>query len=290
MSAELIAGPGSVVPEPIDLPQVLYSGLPEAALLNDHGYDGNPLATLRVLGCYGIEFAGRETMLTSHEAAALSLLGRTRRLGAVSLATMREVGLIADDDTDTTGQAEMRRVMSGLAAKLVTHGQRPMVRRISATERVGYSLSPRLEIVDTGGRQDFGDSTTEAQVAIRHAARPTLIVPRTSGARLRAATADERAPARSPHPAGAAVSGVDWRHRAICRDEDPELFFPVGTSGPALLQIAEAKTVCRRCPVVSECLSWALDSGQDAGVWGGMSEDERRAPKRHNTWTRARTV
>ena len=83
---------------------------------------------------------------------------------------------------------------------------------------------------------------------------------------------------------------MDWRHRAICRDEDPELFFPVGTSGPALLQIAEAKSVCRRCPVVSECLTWALESGQDAGVWGGMSEDERRALKRRNARTRARTV
>jgi WhiB family redox-sensing transcriptional regulator len=79
---------------------------------------------------------------------------------------------------------------------------------------------------------------------------------------------------------------MDWRHRAICRDEDPELFFPVGTSGPALLQIAEAKTVCRRCPVVTECLTWALESGQDAGVWGGMSEDERRALKRRNARTR----
>jgi hypothetical protein len=37
-----------------------------------------------------------------------------------------------------------------------------------------------------------------------------------------------------------------------------KLFFPVGTSGPALRQIAEAKTVCRRCPVVTECLAWAL--------------------------------
>ena len=83
---------------------------------------------------------------------------------------------------------------------------------------------------------------------------------------------------------------MDWRHRAICRDEDPELFFPVGTSGPALLQIAEAKTVCRRCPVVTECLAWALESGQDAGVWGGMSEDERRALKRRNARTRARAA
>ncbi|GAA4786098.1 hypothetical protein GCM10023200_20090 [Actinomycetospora chlora] len=74
---------------------------------------------------------------------------------------------------------------------------------------------------------------------------------------------------------------MDWRNDAACRDEDPELFFPVGTSGPALSQIARAKSVCRRCPAMTECLKWALESGQDAGVWGGASEDERRALKRH---------
>lgn len=74
---------------------------------------------------------------------------------------------------------------------------------------------------------------------------------------------------------------MDWRNDAACRDEDPELFFPVGTSGPALSQIARAKSVCRRCPAMTECLTWALESGQDAGVWGGASEDERRALKRH---------
>src|SRR3982751_3825233 len=72
----------------------------------------------------------------------------------------------------------------------------------------------------------------------------------------------------------------DWRHHALCRDEDPELFFPIGTSGPAVLQVEQAKAVCQRCPVTSECLQWALDSGQDAGVWGGMSESERRLLKR----------
>ena len=82
---------------------------------------------------------------------------------------------------------------------------------------------------------------------------------------------------------------MDWRHKAVCRDEDPELFFPVGNSGPALAQIADAKLVCNRCPVTTECLTWALDSGQDAGVWGGMSEDERRALKRRNARTKART-
>ena len=82
---------------------------------------------------------------------------------------------------------------------------------------------------------------------------------------------------------------MDWRHKAVCRDEDPELFFPVGNSGPALAQIADAKLVCNRCPVTTECLTWALDSGQDAGVWGGMGEDERRALKRRNARTKARS-
>ena len=75
---------------------------------------------------------------------------------------------------------------------------------------------------------------------------------------------------------------MDWRHEAACRDEDPELFFPIGNTGPALMQIEEAKAVCRRCSVVDTCLAWALESGQDAGVWGGLSEDERRALKRRN--------
>jgi WhiB family redox-sensing transcriptional regulator len=80
---------------------------------------------------------------------------------------------------------------------------------------------------------------------------------------------------------------MDWRHVAACRDVDPELFFPIGNTGPALLQIDEAKRVCRSCAVMDECLQWALDSGQDAGVWGGMSEDERRALKRRRVRARA---
>lgn len=73
---------------------------------------------------------------------------------------------------------------------------------------------------------------------------------------------------------------MDWRHRAACLDEDPELFFPIGNTGPALHQIEQAKVVCHRCPVLETCLKWALESGQDAGVWGGLSEDERRALRR----------
>lgn len=73
---------------------------------------------------------------------------------------------------------------------------------------------------------------------------------------------------------------MDWRTRAACRDVDPELFFPIGTTGPALSQIDEAKAICRTCNVTDECLAWAIDSGQESGVWGGLSEEERRSVRR----------
>lgn len=79
---------------------------------------------------------------------------------------------------------------------------------------------------------------------------------------------------------GAADTDGDWRHSSECRDEDPELFFPIGSAGPAMSQAVKAKAVCQRCPVIGECLDWAIRSGQDSGIWGGMSEEERRAAKR----------
>ena len=69
---------------------------------------------------------------------------------------------------------------------------------------------------------------------------------------------------------------IDFRHLAACRDTDPELFFPVGESGPARRQIAAAKAVCHRCPVTDECLVWALRAGHEYGVWGGRDMAERR--------------
>lgn len=73
---------------------------------------------------------------------------------------------------------------------------------------------------------------------------------------------------------------MDWRHHAACRDQDPELFFPIGTTGPALTQLDQAKAVCRRCKVRETCLTSAMHNDQDSGVWGGLSDDERRALKR----------
>ena len=83
---------------------------------------------------------------------------------------------------------------------------------------------------------------------------------------------------------------MDWRHRALWWYAELEVFFPIGGTGPAVVQIEQANAVCRRCPVVKSCLDWALSSGQDSGVWGGHSEDERRSLKRRTARTRVRTA
>lgn len=66
-----------------------------------------------------------------------------------------------------------------------------------------------------------------------------------------------------------------WAERGACREPgiDPELFFPVSDSAP---QVAAAKVVCARCPVVARCLDWALRAGEPVGIWGGTTPEERR--------------
>ena len=70
----------------------------------------------------------------------------------------------------------------------------------------------------------------------------------------------------------------DWRDNAACRDTDPDLFFPIGTTGPAIDQIDSAKAVCDNCDAQDACLEFALATNQESGIWGGTSEEERRKP------------
>jgi WhiB family redox-sensing transcriptional regulator len=70
---------------------------------------------------------------------------------------------------------------------------------------------------------------------------------------------------------------MDWRDGAACRHRDPELFFPEGTAGPALLQADQAKRVCESCPVRTPCLDFGQRHGLGFGIWGGATGEERRA-------------
>ena len=71
----------------------------------------------------------------------------------------------------------------------------------------------------------------------------------------------------------------DWRDDALCRaeNENPEDWFPIGAGPAAKAREHYAKSVCRFCPALQACGQWAIQTRQPFGVWGGMSEAERRA-------------
>jgi len=68
-----------------------------------------------------------------------------------------------------------------------------------------------------------------------------------------------------------------WRKDAACRNSDPNLFFPVGDTGPAIELIANAKAICVNCAAQTACLEYALATRQDYGIWGGTTEEERKS-------------
>jgi WhiB family redox-sensing transcriptional regulator len=67
-----------------------------------------------------------------------------------------------------------------------------------------------------------------------------------------------------------------WRSRGACLNSSPDLFFPIGQSEKALEQEQEAIAICNSCVVKNECLNTALTLRKDFGIWGGMTEHERK--------------
>jgi len=145
---------------------------------------------------------------------------------------------------------------------------------------------------DLHSRSGLGDSHAMAQGAFHHAVGASIHPPTANrrGPRgrpptwLAARQLTEAGPAgMSSQELGLSAVTKNWRDRAACRNEEPELFFPVGTTGPALAQIEEAKAVCQSCTVLVDCLQWVTSNeppGHEAGVCAGLSETERRALKR----------
>jgi WhiB family redox-sensing transcriptional regulator len=78
-----------------------------------------------------------------------------------------------------------------------------------------------------------------------------------------------------------------WRSGAACSTADPDLFFPVSSSGPALRQVAQAKAICARCHIQQACLGYALDAGPVQGIWGGTTEAERQLLRQRERKARA---
>jgi WhiB family transcriptional regulator, redox-sensing transcriptional regulator len=79
----------------------------------------------------------------------------------------------------------------------------------------------------------------------------------------------------SPGAAGPLLDGEherDWRDQALCQYVDPDLWHP-----PKGGSTVQAKRICRSCPVRAECLEFALANNEPFGIWGGLSERERRS-------------
>lgn len=81
-----------------------------------------------------------------------------------------------------------------------------------------------------------------------------------------------------PRPSGPLTALWDWQYEGACIDMDSSFFFhPDGERGrPRRQRDDEAKAVCRRCPVLLRCREYALTAHEPYGVWGGMTEEERR--------------
>ncbi len=94
----------------------------------------------------------------------------------------------------------------------------------------------------------------------------------------------------SAHLLSLTIESDEWRRVAACRDTDPDLFFPVGTTGPAIEQISTAKAVCAECEAQVDCLEFAIATNQDSGIWGGTSEDERRQLRKQQAARQRRTA
>lgn len=75
-------------------------------------------------------------------------------------------------------------------------------------------------------------------------------------------------------------SAMNWRSSAACLSVDPDLFFPISSTGPAENQIARAKVICAGCRVRRECLEFALTQDQTHGIWGGTTPEDRQRDRR----------
>jgi WhiB family redox-sensing transcriptional regulator len=76
------------------------------------------------------------------------------------------------------------------------------------------------------------------------------------------------------------LSSANWRSAGACLSADPDLFFPISTTGPAEKQISRAKLICGECRVQQQCLEFAMTHDLPYGIWGGSTPEDRQRQRR----------
>ena len=79
----------------------------------------------------------------------------------------------------------------------------------------------------------------------------------------------------------------DWRASGACLSADPDLFFPISATRASARQVSCAKAYCARCQVRSDCARFALEHPEVQGIWGGLTDEERRRTIRRERKQRA---
>lgn len=71
------------------------------------------------------------------------------------------------------------------------------------------------------------------------------------------------------------IRPAHWTEHAVCTPDDTELFFAEGPAREVAVATADARLLCHTCPVIEQCLLWAVETGQEYGLFGGLTAAER---------------
>ena len=116
----------------------------------------------------------------------------------------------------------------------------------------------------------YADGLSCEEIAKQYGCSTSTISARVRAAGLKLERPKQAAPAELVALGSLVTAAPDWVDDALCAQTDPDSFFPEKGGSTR-----EAKAVCTRCPVQTECLDYAL-ANDERGIWGGLSERERR--------------
>lgn len=236
----------------------------------------------------------------SHEAAmyphpaleAINIFGGEEAVRALSLISNREATAVDPEEQRLTRQREVLTAICGVDCQEEIDKLKPehagdflekvfqeYSERADARTNVRYQLAPVRAYIDGKSEAEIASLYDRAPQNL-HVARQRMLTHVRAVIMMPKKTAVVRKEQLIPHNEAKLLTKIQDSPsiaRPACESEDPELFFP--NKGEAN-KVKDAKGVCLSCEAREVCLKWALDNDARFGVWGGLTERERRKLKR----------